>query len=246
MQSNFKCSLTAKKCLSFNLSRLEFTRHFPMDPRKLSVKELVSYCLDSQDEAGWTEFVRRFQPLIAGVVYRSVYRRVGPKPDLIDDVVQETFLKLFANHCKALRDFDFQHDNAFFGFLKVVASHVVEDHFRGSTSQKRGSGREDEDIEEVRTAASVVPNSLQPAELAILMVQIERCLAQLASEPNFARDHAIFWLYYRQGLTAKAISQLPAIPLGTKGVESTLLRLTRYVKGCLTAPSPARKRASGG
>jgi len=71
------------------------------------------------------------------------------------------------------------------------------------------------------------------------MVQIERCLAQLASEPNFARHHAIFWLHYRQGLTAKAISQLPAIPLGTKGVESTLLRLTRYVKACITAPSPA-------
>jgi RNA polymerase sigma-70 factor (ECF subfamily) len=83
--------------------------------------------------------------------------------------------------------------------------------------------------------------------MAILMGQIERCLAKLVSEPNFARDHAIFWLYYRQGLTAKAISQLPDITLGVKGVESTLLRLTRFVKACLTAPaSPPRKKASGG
>jgi len=84
-----------------------------MDPRKLSVQELVSYCLDSQDEAGWTEFVRRFQPLIAGVVYRSVCRRVGPKPDLVDDLVHDTYLKLLANNYKAFRRFDFQHDNAF-------------------------------------------------------------------------------------------------------------------------------------
>jgi RNA polymerase sigma-70 factor, ECF subfamily len=218
-----------------------------MDPRELSVQELVSYCLDSQDEAAWTEFVRRFQPLIAGVVYRSVCARPRAHPALVDDLVQETYLKLCANHFKALRDFKFYHDNAFFGFLKKVAANVVEDYFRGSNSQKRGSGREEEDIDELRTAAPFPSHSHQPAEVAILMGQIDGCLAKLASEPNSTRDHAIFWLYYHQGLTAKAISQIPGITLGTKGVESTLLRLTRFVKACLTDPSShPRKKASGG
>jgi RNA polymerase sigma-70 factor (ECF subfamily) len=218
-----------------------------MDPRKLSVKELVSYCLDSQDQDAWTEFVRRTQPLIAGVINRCVLRRGSRKPAPIDDLIQDTYLKLCTNNFKALRNFDFQHDNALFGFLKVVAANVVEDYFRKKMSLKDGCGQEEEDIEEVRIPVSFRPNSLRPAELAILMGQIDHCLAKLASEPNFARDHAIFWLYYRQGLTAKAISQLPDIKLGTKGVESTLLRLTRYVKGCLTAPPPPpRKQASGG
>jgi RNA polymerase sigma-70 factor, ECF subfamily len=218
-----------------------------MDPRKLSLQELLSYCLETQDPDAWTELVRRIQPLIAGVVYRCVFRRIGPKLHLVDDLVQATYLKLCANNFKALRDFDFQHDNAFFGFLKVVASHVVEDHFRGSKSQKRGSGCEDEDIDDVRPAEPFRPNSLQPAEMAMLMDQIDRCLAKLASEPNFTRDYTIFWLYYRQGLTAKAISQLPGIKLGTKGVESTLLRLIRYIKACLKSPPPPpRKKASGG
>lgn len=220
-----------------------------MDPRKLSAQELVSFCLDSQDEAGWTEFVRRFQPLIAGVINRCVSRRVGSNPALVDDLVQETYLKLYANNCKPLRDFNFQSEHGFFGFLKVVASHVVEDHFRGSRSQKRGSGREEEDIEEARTAAPFRTGASQPVELAILMGEIERSLAELASEPNFARDHAMFWLYYRQGLTAKAISQLPAIGLSVKGVESTLLRLTRLVRAKLTnfpPLPPPKKRASGG
>jgi len=217
-----------------------------MDPRKLSVKELVSYCLDSQNQDGWNEFVRRFQPLIAGVVTKCVFRRKHPNPDLIDDLVQESYKKLIANNYKALRDFDFQHDNAFFGFLKVVASHVVEDHFRGSNSLKRGSGREEDDIEEARMPTCSSLHSTHPVENAILMGQIDRCLAKLAPEPNFTRDYAIFWLYYRQGLTAKAISQLPGISLGVKGVESTLLRLTRYVKVCLTNPPSPKKRASGG
>lgn len=237
-----------KKVLPFNLSRLEFSRPLlEMDPRKLSTQELVSYCLDSQDEAGWNEFVRRFQPLIAGVVYRSVCARPRPNTSLVDDLVQQTFVKLCANNYKALLNFNFKDDHGFFGFLKVVASRVVEDHFREVNNQKRGGGREEEDIEDARIPVLFRPNSLQPAELAILMGQIERCLAKLVSEPNFARDHAIFWLYYRQGLTAKAISQLPDITLGVKGVESTLLRLTRFVKACLTAPPPPpRKKASGG
>jgi RNA polymerase sigma-70 factor (ECF subfamily) len=165
----------------------------------------------------------------------------------VDDLVQETLFKLCANNYKALREFSFRDDHGFFGFLKVVASRLVEDYFRGSHSQKRGSGREEEDIEEVRTNSSFQPRSLQPPESTVLMGQIDRCLGKLATEPNFNRDYSIFWLYYRDGLTAKAISQRPNITLGTKGVESTLLRLTRYVKECLTTPPPSpRKKASGG
>ena len=216
-----------------------------MDPRKLSTQELVSYCLDSQDEAGWTEFVRRFQPLIAGVVNRCVCRRGRPNPPLVDDLVQDTFLKLCRNNYKALRNFEFQHDNAFFGFLKVVAANVAEDHYRREEADKHGGGREEVDIEDVRPTHPFRPRSPQLAELAILMAEIERCLAELVSEPNFARDHAIFWLYYRQGLTAKAIAQLPAIRLSVKGVESTLLRLTRWVRARMT-DLPPKRRASGG
>ncbi|HEX3586292.1 MAG TPA: sigma-70 family RNA polymerase sigma factor [Candidatus Angelobacter sp.] len=220
-----------------------------MDPRKLSAQELVSYCLDSQDQAGWTEFVRRFQPLIAGVVTKCVFKRIRPKPDLIDDLVQETYLKLCANNFKALRNFNFKDEHGFFGFIKVVASRVVEDYFRGSHSQKRGGGHEDENIDDVNPPAPPKTRSPSPAELAILIREIEQALAGLAGEQNSTRDYEIFWLYYRQGLTSKAISELAAIGLGVKGVESTLLRLTRLVRAKLTDPAvvkPPKKKASGG
>jgi len=216
-----------------------------MDPRKLSAKELVQLCLDSQDEALWTEFVRRFQSLIAGVVNKCVLRRGRSNPTLVDDLVQDTYLKLCANNFKALRDFEFHHENALFGFLKKVASNVVEDYYRGSHSQKRGSGRQEEDIEEVRNVVPANPRMDQPVEREILLGEIKQYLAEQAAEPNFVRDYTIFWLYYQQGLTAKAISQLPGIGLGIKGVESTLLRLTRQVRAKL-AIVPRRSRASGG
>ena len=79
----------------------------------------------------------------------------------------------------------------------------------------------------------------------ILIDQIADCLAECAHEENSARDSAIFWLYYRHGLTAKAISRMSAIGLAVKGVESTLLRLTRMVRGKLDAGPTSRGVASG-
>jgi RNA polymerase sigma-70 factor, ECF subfamily len=216
-----------------------------MDTLKLSAQQLVQLCLDSQDEAMWTEFVRRFQPLIAGVVYKCVLGRVSPSPALVDDLVQDTYLKLCTSNFKALRDFEFQHENALFGFLKVVATNVVEDYYRGSCSQKRGSGRQEEDITEARIAVPADTGLYHPVEREILLGEIKQCLAEEAGEPNFVRDYTIFLLFYSQGLTAKAISKLPGIGLSVKGVESTLLRLTRQVRAKLAA-LPRKRGASGG
>ena len=214
----------------------------PMDPRKLSAQELLQLCLDSQDVASWAEFVRRFQPLIAGVVTKCIFHRPRPNPDLIDDLVQDTYLKLCANDFKALRDFEFEHDNGLFGFLKTVATNVVEDYFRGLTSQKRGSGHADDDIE---TAKIPAPSNrgIKPAERAVLLREVAECLSENASDPNFTRDYTIFWLYFRHGLTAKAISQLPGIELNVKGVESVLVRMTCLLRVRLR--SRRKRRACG-
>jgi RNA polymerase sigma-70 factor (ECF subfamily) len=60
--------------------------------------------------------------------------------------------------------------------------------------------------------------------------QILTRLKTLSSSPTYERDVAIFWLYYEQGYTAKEISLLPTVQLTVKGVESTLLRLTRFIR----------------
>lgn len=198
------------------------------DPQDLSAQELLRLCLRSPEDALWQEFVRRTQPCIAGVIVKTMRRWTIPSPSLVDDLVQETCVKLFANNCKALREFECEHENALFGFLKTVASNVVHDHFRGSHSQKRGSGREEQDLEKV---SATLAGSAPSPDRNILFHQILRCLRDLTGEPNFQRDWAIFQLYYFDGLTAKEISELPDIGLEVKGVESVLLRLVRYIKG---------------
>ena len=55
---------------------------------------------------------------------------------------------------------------------------------------------------------------------------------RMRSNPNVVteRDRAIFWLYYRQGLTAEEIAGLPAVTLSAKGVESVLRRVAQWLR----------------
>ncbi len=100
----------------------------------LALKQLLDMCFCEGDETLWAKFFSRIQPVIAGVVIKSLRRWRTPFPVIVDDLVQETHLKLCANDFKALREFTCEHDNALYGFLKVVASHVVQDHCRSFCS----------------------------------------------------------------------------------------------------------------
>jgi len=216
-----------------------------MDPKKLSIQELVQLCLSSQDQAPWSEFVRRFQPTISGVVRKRLRRWATPDPAVVDDLTQETFLKLCFNNYRALREFKFeQNENAFYGFLKTVAIHVVDDYIRSTNNEKRGGRLKKEDLEQVSITTPAPTAVTERAEHRVLISEVKRCLDKQRDDPNFPRDSAIFWLYFQQGLTAKAISQLPSIGLQVKGVESALLRLTRLVRAEL-GEKPGHGIASG-
>ena len=203
--------------------------------------KLLQSCLHSVPEA-WSEFVRRFQPLIASVITRTLRRCTRPVPAMIDDLVQETYLKLCADNFKALRKFECRHEHALTGFLKVIASNVAQDHLRSSLSQKRGSGKGEEDIEHATMNTDCLVNAVSMVEQHVILGQIQSCLEKGCSETNLQRDCRIFSLYYRQGLTAEEISRSDGISLSVKGVESALLRLTNLLRSKLNGSGLASSR----
>lgn len=195
---------------------------------ELPLSKLLQLCLESGQETLWTEFVSRSHPVIAGVIIKTIRRWIRPHPSLIDDMVQETYLRLCRNDFRALRRFISQHENSVFGYLKVVASNTVRDHFRAVNSQKRGSGITDVTLDCV--PLPVLNDPCPAAERGILLQTIDNCLETYVRGPNSSRDRMIFWLYYREGLTAKAISGLPSIKISMKGVENTIWRLVHLVR----------------
>jgi|HubBroStandDraft_6_1064221.scaffolds.fasta_scaffold142199_1 RNA polymerase sigma-70 factor (ECF subfamily) len=221
----------------------------PLDYATLSSDELVLACLTSGDETAWLEFMRRFHSLIARVVQRVARKWGENSSQVVDDLIQDTYLKLCAERARLLLSLKQVHGDATYGYLKVFTANLVHDHFKASRSAKRGGGRAAASIDdEVGSDSSRDSKSAQTLlDREVLIGQLDDCLQAVSAGPSSERDRKIFWLYYRAGLTASAIAGLPAVGLTTKGVESTILRLTRLVRerACSRGTQTRRDEAKG-
>jgi RNA polymerase sigma-70 factor, ECF subfamily len=196
-----------------------------------SIRDLLHLCLSSDGEEQWREFVRRTQPLIASVIINTVRRWKTPAPSLVDDLIQDTYVKLFANDKKALRVAKNEHENTIFGYLKVIASNVVRDHFRQPANKA-------DEIEISDAVFPPGPRDRERLEFLQKKEQIKRILETLSVSETYDRDVGIFWFFYEQGYTAKEISLLPAVGLTVKGVEAVLFRVARFVREKLELKEP--------
>lgn len=200
-------------------------------------QQLILECVQGRTEA-WTEFVRRFQKLIAIVVMRAARRWEETSPELIEDLIEETYLKLCANDYQLLRKFD--STDAIFGYLKVVASNVVHDHFR-SAHASRGVALELHSSKPAETVPEESMDAVARVENAVFMEEIDEVLKRIALD----RDRTIFWLYYRQGFSPKAIADIAGFGLAVKGVESVISRLTKAVSHELAQAPSAHQSQRG-
>lgn len=213
----------------------------------LSIEELVRECSASRSADAWEEFVRRFHRLIATVILRTATRLGDSSKQTVDDLIQETYLKLCADDSRILRGFEQQRPDAFIGYVKVVAANVARDHFKSSHTKKRGAGHVEQlEVDFVPKAGDDAAGSLQSIERAVLIEEITHLLDLCMAGPDKERNTRIFWLHYRAGLSARAIADLPGSMLTTKGVESIILRVTRELRTRMAEPKSGAAAASQG
>jgi RNA polymerase sigma factor (sigma-70 family) len=197
----------------------------------MSAAELIYACAESNDGDVWQEFVSRFHRPIYLSIIRTA-RQWGVQPQqIVDDLAQETYLKLCADRCRLLKALAIENPSAIKAYIKCVAINLARDHFKAQQARKRGSG-----------AVAQLPEGSDPSlapgrdgapdmvEQGVLLKEIEDCLQACSNGFDGERDRLIFSLYYRQGLSAKAIADLPNINLTVKGVESAILRITRLIR----------------
>lgn len=202
----------------------------------VSVSELIRACAETNDGEAWEEFVVRFRrPVSLSIKYTACQWGKDPL-QFVDDLLQETYLKLCAASCRRLLEFAEQHpdDDVVLRYIKTIAINVAHDHFKSFHSQKRGAGETDQLLEDFEPAAQSSSHGGSDAmERQVLLKQIDRLLQNCAVGSNQERDCLIFWFYYRQGMSARAIAALAIIKLTAKGVEAVILRITRCVQAQL-------------
>jgi DNA-directed RNA polymerase specialized sigma24 family protein len=198
----------------------------------MSDQELVRACAEDDDSAAWEEFVSRYKKAISLSIIRTAHEWGQTATEIFDDLIQETFLKLYANHCRLLLQFTIQHPEApVIGYVKTIAINLTHDHFRVLFTEKRGRGQIQQLPSDSDFETNIAPDDAHIAmEQHVILSQIDQCLIKCASGADKDRDLLIFRLYYRQGMSANAIAALPGIGIGAKGVESAIFRLTKQVR----------------
>jgi len=215
---------------------LQLTPKF-VSHQSLTPDEIVRRCALRGTPEDWEQFVRCFQHLIAATVSRAARFLAGASVEVVEDLVQETYVRFAANQAQVLRTFVPTHPDAVFGFVKTVALSVATDHARRRGALKRAASR----TLSLDALGPDGPGAGQetPVERAILMKEIAERVARFTEGPNAARDRAIFWLHFRDGMTARSIAAIPAIGLKEKGVESVILRIVRHLRESFPEGKPA-------
>ena len=217
-----------------------------MEENRNRVNDLAKACACSADAAEWEEFVRLCTPLATLVASRISRLWVsGASSTVVDDIVQEIFLKLCEHKRRILQDFEPRGEDSFLGLLRIVSASVANDYFRRLRSAKRGGKVVTTPLIEDGVHLPVA-SSRQNAEMqrSVLFAQLD---GKLRSAPEIIgeRDRSFFWLYYLQGLTAEEIARLFPAGLTAKGVESALRRVVKWLRGEVERRNPEDRAESG-
>ena len=216
-----------------------------MNESRVSINELAKACAYSANAEEWGEFVRRCAPLASLVALRVSRLWMPYSPSAkVEDIVQEIFLKLCEQERRILRNFEPRGEDSFMGLLRVISASVANDYFRRKYSTKRGGQV---------SAASLAENPLltpqngvqqsRSMQKSVLFGQLDRKLRS-APEVIGERDRTIFWLYYLQGFTAEEIASLPYAELTSKGVESALRRVAKWLRSEVERRQPEEPQFS--
>ncbi len=172
------------------------------DDRVTADRELVAAVLRRERKAT-AEFVSRF----SDGLYAYLHRRLFPRADLIEDLLQEVFLAAWASLER------FQGRSSLRAWLHGIARHKVEDHYRAQLRQPEGA---DGYRLETDSASAVEPPFDEFLDREHLEAKTRRVLESM---PDRYRA-ALLWRYWEKrsaqemamqtGSSAKAIERLLA------------------------------------
>jgi RNA polymerase sigma-70 factor (ECF subfamily) len=162
-----------------------------------------------KDRKATAEFVERY----SDAVYAYLRRRMIPRVDLVDDMLQEVFLA-------AWRNLDRYQGNApLKSWLLGIARHKVEDHYRERLRAFDPIGPE----EETPAAMTVTPLHDARMDRERMQERVSRVLQQLPD----AYSAALLWRYWEHRSAAEMAERTGKT---TKAVERILARAREHFK----------------
>jgi DNA-directed RNA polymerase specialized sigma24 family protein len=194
-----------------------------------AVQQLFRRCATGRDNAGWEEFVYRFEPRLRDGVRRALGRSgVRATPDLVDEMVQEVYCHLLEQNGRRLLGFRGVSYGEVLVYLGKTAQHVVLDRLRNAGAAKRGG-----DLL-VPCESSLAGRLMDPEpdpETRLLLQEarwlfLQRC-RQVSGGPTAGRNLRILHLALFDGWTSREIADLAVAGLKSSSIDSLIHRLRK-------------------
>lgn len=215
--------------------------------RYLSNAALIKKCAESsENQSTWLEFIRRFDRHIKLSVLRAfrllstnLLHRETLKED-IRDLVQEVYIRLVKNDCRALKTFKPKYDDAFYGYLSLICTSVVKDFFKKFSRLKRKVYIQS--IDERPTISQknkLITKSLpsfigpNPEKWVIakdLLQKAKSYYNSINSTKEDKRNELIFQLYFIHGLSIKDISRIKGLNISHSNANIIIWRMKRKIR----------------
>jgi len=152
----------------------------------------------------------------------------------VEDLVQDTYLKLCSNDFQILRGIRSDHPNGAYALVRAVAHSTTIDYLR-KRRNPLNDGQKSVSLDALQVDLALAEPLESQLHRRMLFEQIDAILSRTGPSESRIRDRSVFWLYYRQGYSAKEIAALLAVGLTVKGVESLLFRMTATLRTELSA-----------
>lgn len=217
-------------------------------PSILSHVDLMRACKEQDSEAVWQEFVARYNRFVCLAVLRAYCQNRGQRPssvdnDLIDDLVQEVYVKLFESARGAVQEFRGATDAAVFVYIGRVALSVVIDYLRRSGARKRWSetcsldaivySDDDQETTMGERLAAPGPTPEQEAVGEVLRTQVAAILNRILRGRNAERDLRIAEAFIFDGASLAEIAGAIG-GIRESGIKSSIRRTSLRLRSELT------------
>lgn len=180
------------------------------------------------------EFVLRYDTAIRSAAAREIYKRRKSSRGVlhleIEDAVSETYVRLFRNEAKALREFRGHYPNSIFAFLRMITYRTISIYYRALHNENFQSLVETEDRDEAPCLADTSLAANHDTERQSLEAIIRRYLHQIFRPVYVNRNFIICKLHLFYGYRADEIACIKGLGLSEHSINNTSHRVRQLLK----------------
>ena len=201
--------------------------------------ELVRHCAnDKRNKKAWLEFLSRYKNLVYNTIIQEcknsdLHKNCFQFDETVKDLVQEVYLKLLQNDCKALKVFKGESENSIYSYLRIIARNVVKNHIIKIQAKKRppmdrlldestwitGDKGEIYSSDKYKTT---IFDPEQELKLKILKEEIDYCLKKVLTGRDKKRNRLIYQLHIYKGFSPKEIASSFDFGISTRRIANII------------------------